>query len=276
MPDCLAILLPPIRGTRRTTSTACTRRRRGWRPPFPGRAWMGLNLLHRAFDDAHRATRRRSRLAARLADRGARPRVHARALAQTAAGHAERDPPGQAGGRVRLRAGAERRAAPARAPAPGQSVSAAGAGRNRAHRARCARSRSTNCATNTRTNWCRPATRRRAICAQETCIGAHRRFPRRHPGQGAGADRARAGADRRAALRALLSDRVRHRALRPLAAHPVPGPRLGRQFGGLLLPAASPRSIRRAATCCSSASSRASATSRPTSTSTSSTSGARK
>ena len=41
-------------------------------------------------------------------------------------------------------------------------------------------------------------------------------------------------AHRRAQLRALFPDRARHRPLRPLAAHPVPGPRLGGQFGGLL------------------------------------------
>ena len=40
----------------------------------------------------------------------------------------------------------------------------------------------------------------------------------------------------RAALRALLPDRLRHRALRPQPRHPLPGPRLGGQLGGLLLP----------------------------------------
>ena len=55
---------------------------------------------------------------------------------------------------------------------------------------------------------------------------------------------------------------------------PVPGARFGRQFGDLLLPAASPMSGPTSWTRCSSASSRRSATSRPTSTSISSTSGA--
>ena len=39
-----------------------------------------------------------------------------------------------------------------------------------------------------------------------------------------------------ARLRALFSHRPRHRALRPHARNPVPGPRLGGQFRGLLLP----------------------------------------
>ena len=58
--------------------------------------------------------------------------------------------------------------------------------------------------------------------------------------------------------------------------HPLPGPRLGRQFRRLLLPAASPRSIPTRTKSCSSASCPTSATSRPTSTSISSTSGARR
>jgi hypothetical protein len=92
----------------------------------------------------------------------------------------------------------------------------------------------------------------------------------------AGADREGARPDRRACLRILLPHRARHRALRPRARHPVPGPRLGGQLGGVLLPVHHRGRPRSQHPCCSSASSRASATSRPTSTSTSSTSGARK
>ena len=82
----------------------------------------------------------------------------------------------------------------------------------------------------------------------------------------------------RAAVRAFLPDRARHRASsRAQRGHPVPGPRLGGQLGGVLLPAASPRSIRsRIDTAVRALHLARSATSRRTSTSTSSTSGARK
>ena len=51
-----------------------------------------------------------------------------------------------------------------------------------------------------------------------------------------GAGRARADADRRAALRGLFSHRLGPGAVRPRAGHSVPGARLGGQLGGLLLP----------------------------------------
>jgi error-prone DNA polymerase len=50
---------------------------------FPGRAWLGLVLLHRAFDEAHRVHGGGSRLAAPAADRRPRPRRDARSFAQT-------------------------------------------------------------------------------------------------------------------------------------------------------------------------------------------------
>ena len=53
---------------------------------------------------------------------------------------------------------------------------------------------------------------------------------------GAPADRLRADPDRGAGLRALFPHRPRHRRLRPIAGHPVPGTGLGGQLGGLLLP----------------------------------------
>ena len=58
----------------------------------------------------------------------------------------------------------------------------------------------------------------------------------RPAGQGARQHRARTRADRAARLRALFPHRLRHRALRALAEHPLPGPRLGRQFRRVLLP----------------------------------------
>ena len=56
-------------------------------------------------------------------------------------------------------------------------------------------------------------------------------------------------------LRALFPHRSRHRRLRPLARHPLPGPRLGRQLGRLLLPRHHRRRSRPRSICCSSASS---------------------
>ena len=61
---------------------------------------------------------------------------------------------------------------------------------------------------------CPPATRPPAGCAQLTEAGRARgAFPAGVPRRGARADRARAGADRAAAVRALLPHRGRHRAL---------------------------------------------------------------
>ena len=123
----------------------------------------------------------------------------------------------------------------------------------------------------------RRETRRQALAAPD--LG--RRRGERYPGgvpAGVKAPSPRAGVDRRARLRALLSSpsSTTSSASPASARHPLPGPRLGGQLGGLLLPRHHRRRSRRASTCCSSASSAPSATSRPTSTSTSSTSAARR
>lgn len=56
MPDCLAILLPAYPG-HESQDVDRLHRQAGWiATAFPGRAWLGLVLLHRAFDEAHRAT----------------------------------------------------------------------------------------------------------------------------------------------------------------------------------------------------------------------------
>ena len=67
--------------------------------------------------------------------------------------------------------------------------------------------------------------------------GCARRWPGGAPARRARSDRARIAPDRRAQVRAVLSHRARCRAVRPLAEHPLPGPGLGGQLGGLLLPA---------------------------------------
>ena len=79
--------------------------------------------------------------------------------------------------------------------------------------------------------------------------------PREPAGGGARHARPRAEADRQARLRAPFPDGQFHRPLRPLAGHPLPGTRLGRQLGGSASCSASPRSILPATTCSSSASS---------------------
>ena len=89
-------------------------------------------------------------------------------------------------------------------------------------------------------------------------------------------DRARAGADRAARLRALFPHRPRHRALCRGAAASCARGAARRPIRRSAIASASPRSTRRGSTCCSSASSAPRATSRPTSTSISSTSGARR
>ena len=135
LPDCLAILLPAYPGHDAADVDRLHAQAAWMAATFPGRAWIGLNLLHRAFDDAHRATIEEVAWQHALPITALGHVVHARALAQALAGHAVGDPHRQAGGRMRLRAGAERRAAPARAPAPGQHLRARGAGRNDPHRA---------------------------------------------------------------------------------------------------------------------------------------------
>jgi len=55
MPDCLAILLPAYPSHERAGVDRLHAQAAWLAQVFPGRAWIGLNLLHRAFDDAHRA-----------------------------------------------------------------------------------------------------------------------------------------------------------------------------------------------------------------------------
>ncbi|WP_082439719.1 MULTISPECIES: error-prone DNA polymerase [unclassified Massilia] len=56
MEDCLAILLPVYPGHDQAGVDRLHAQAAWLALAFPGRAWIGLNLLHRAFDDAHRAT----------------------------------------------------------------------------------------------------------------------------------------------------------------------------------------------------------------------------
>ncbi|MFL6673056.1 MAG: error-prone DNA polymerase [Massilia sp.] len=56
MPDCLAILLPAYPGHEAADVDRLHAQAAWIADLFPNRAWLGLTLLHRAFDDAHRAT----------------------------------------------------------------------------------------------------------------------------------------------------------------------------------------------------------------------------
>jgi error-prone DNA polymerase len=56
MPDCLAILLPAYPGHLPEDVDRLHMQAAWMAQTFPGRAWIGLNLLHRAFDEVHRTT----------------------------------------------------------------------------------------------------------------------------------------------------------------------------------------------------------------------------
>ena len=56
MPDCLAILLPAYPGHSAADIDRLHAQAAWMALNFPGRCWLGLNLLHRAHDEGHRAT----------------------------------------------------------------------------------------------------------------------------------------------------------------------------------------------------------------------------
>ncbi|NNG22486.1 error-prone DNA polymerase [Telluria aromaticivorans] len=56
LPDCLAILLPQYPGHEAEDVDRLHAQAAWMATTFPGRAWLGLTLLHRAFDEAHRMT----------------------------------------------------------------------------------------------------------------------------------------------------------------------------------------------------------------------------
>ena len=88
-----------------------------------------------------------------------------------------------------------------------------------------------------------------------TIEGAAQALSGRRSLEGAQATGARTAVDRRLPVRDVLPDRARHRAVCAGAEDPVPGPRFGRQFGRLLLPARDRSGPDAGPTCCSSASS---------------------
>ncbi len=56
LPDCLLILLPAYPGHDAADVDRLHTQAAWMAATFPGRAWLGLTLLHRAFDEAHRTT----------------------------------------------------------------------------------------------------------------------------------------------------------------------------------------------------------------------------
>jgi hypothetical protein len=158
LPDCLALWVPHA-GLTFEDAFAQAMWVKTW---FQERAAIALELLHRSGDDdlldlVHRVARFTGLPVVAAGD----VLMHVRSP-QAAAGHADRDAPRAAGRRLRPRARAERRGAPAFAPAPRRAlrtgVARADAGASPAPAA----SRSTSCATSTRRRSCRPARRRPA------------------------------------------------------------------------------------------------------------------
>ena len=158
---------------------------------------------------------------------------HARPRATRPAGHRHRDPHEEAARRMRPRASSQRRTPSPLARATGDDLSAGVArrdGRNRtalhifAGRAALRVSRGN-----------RAAGRDAGVApAQVDRRRARAPLSRRRSGRCARPDRARACIDRRASLRALLPHRPRHRRVRAIEGHPLPGPWLGGELGGLL------------------------------------------
>ncbi len=178
---------------------------------------------------------RAARARARAAARGRGRRAHAHARPACPAGRAHRDAPRRARGPRWPRAVPERRAPPAPAAAAARAVPVRAARRHaRSRRALQLLARGTPLRVPARDR----ARRRDAgeLAAPPRGGGRAAALAAGHAAAGARTHRARARADRRARLRGLFSHRARHREPRPLARHPLPGSRLGRQLRRVLLP----------------------------------------
>ena len=246
VPDCLAILLPAYPGHDQPGVDRLHVQAAWLSLTFPGRAWIGLNLLHRAFDDAHRAT---------VEEVGWQ-----HGLPIVAVGHVvmhvrsrkplqdtlTRDADRQAGGRMRLRSWRRTPSSTcARACAWRTSIRARALDETLRIAARCTLLAGRAALRIPARNRARRATTPPATCAAKPMIGAHRRFPRRHPGT-----RCRPQIEHELALiaelklRALLPDRGRHRALRALRSTSSARAAARRPTRWSATASASPRSIR--------------------------------
>ena len=234
LPECLALLVPsaaqPFEDVFAHAMWLKT-----W---FQDRAAIAVELLHRAGDDDLVDTARsgsRSSPACRIVAAGdVLMHVRSRKPLQDTLTATRL---GQAGGRVRLRARAQRRAAPALARAPGRALPAASGWRTRWSSPAAAASRSASCATSTRRRSCRAGETPASLAAQA------RRGRRRRSASREGLPEAvPAQIENELALIAELeyepyfltvADIV---ALGARAEHPLPGPRQRRQLARLLLP----------------------------------------
>ena len=227
------------RGTRLPGAVGAGRRRRrsttgaGWPNAFPAVPGSPSNCHAGPDDGARLESLQALGDCLRPAAGRRRRRAHACQIAAPGAGCADRAAPQDHGVRCRLRAVPERRTTSAHAPAPGAAVSAGIAGGNAEHRRAMqflARRTALRIPGGNR------AGRRdaRFLAAPGDRARPAPALPAGRAGQGAGAHRARTGADRRDGLRSLFPDRVRHRPLRPQPENPLPGARLGGQFGGVL------------------------------------------
>ena len=209
------------------------RRHNGWRCMFPNAPGSALSCCTAPAMNGI-APRSNKPPAQRPPDRRRRRRLHACALAQAAAGHADRDPLRQAAG------GCGYELAPNAEQHLRSRLRLANLYPPRRWPKRCgshnaATFRWTNCATSTRRKWCRPACTPAVICAQVK-LGAHERWPAGIPATIQQRIDLELSLIEEIAVRILFSHRVRHRAVRAQPRHPVSGPRFGGQFGGLLLP----------------------------------------
>ena len=205
---------------------------------FAGRCWIAVEL-HLGADDARRLARLRE-LGARtwLAAGRRRRRPHALARAARAAGYAYCHPPSLHAGCSGSSPVSQRRAPSAFLRAAGADLSARAARGNAAHRATLrVLAALAALSLSARAGPARPG--RLAASAQPDRSGIESALAERRAGEDSRSGREGARADQAAAVRAFLPHRARDRAVgaRPAEADPVPGPRLGRQFGRVLRPA---------------------------------------
>ena len=213
LPDC-ELILAPDRLTRSaiTLEALCDRLTLG-RRQFGSNFWLAAELLHGLDDDLWltQLEEASARTGVPLVAAGdVLMHVRSRKLLHDVLTAVRLGTPVAA---VRLRPAAQRRGAPAPAPAPGRALPARAAGPHARWWPRAAASAWTSCATSTRMETVLPGTTPAQTLRHHTRRGRARALPAGRARPGAEADRARAGADRRAAVRDVLPHRARPRAL---------------------------------------------------------------
>jgi hypothetical protein len=236
LPDCLLILLPHYPAHQADDVDSLHAQAAWMEATFPGRAWMGLNLLQRAFDEAHRlsidevALQHRMRVVA-----VGHVCMHVRSrkpLHDTLTAVRIGKPVGECG--YSLSQNAEQHLRPRLRLAnlyPEQALLET----LRIMQAVHIQSGRVALRVSARTGAAGPHANQLfaagGVCGRAAALAWSRCF-----GQGAGSDREGTGTDRGAEIRTVLPDRVRHRAFRAFEGDPVPGQGIGGQLGGVLLP----------------------------------------